>query len=195
MITMLRATATATAAAQLLRAHLVAAGSCSLTPPTPQTPLALEPSSSRGVTAARVSEHASNKPHSLPLLLVASWLHPCLQHLPPTPPPHAAASGNGADINVPREEDNRTPLHIAVNEGHEDVVEALLAAGGGQEGGRAGLKAAGVEQGWWCCWHQVGGGGQEGGRAGLKAAAVEQGVVVVLAPGGRGGGRRGDVQA
>lgn len=147
MITMLRATATATAAAQLLRAHLVAAGSCSLTPPTPQTPLALEPSSSRGVTAARVSEHASNKPHSLPLLLVASWLHPCLQHLPPTPPPHAAASGNGADINVPREEDNRTPLHIAVNEGHEDVVEALLAAGGGQEGGRAGLKAAAVEQG------------------------------------------------
>lgn len=38
-------------------------------------------------------------------------------------------TGHGANINVPREEDNRTPLHIAVNEGHEDVVEALLQAG------------------------------------------------------------------
>jgi hypothetical protein len=41
----------------------------------------------------------------------------------------AAAAGHGANIDVPREEDNRTPLHIAVNEGHADVVEALLEAG------------------------------------------------------------------
>ncbi len=38
-------------------------------------------------------------------------------------------TGNGADIDVPREEDNRTPLHIAVNEGHAEVVAALLEAG------------------------------------------------------------------
>jgi ankyrin repeat protein len=30
---------------------------------------------------------------------------------------------SGADLNAPREEDGRTPLHIAVNEGHADVVE------------------------------------------------------------------------
>lgn len=39
------------------------------------------------------------------------------------------AAGHGANIDMPREEDNRTPLHIAVNEGHEDVVAALLEAG------------------------------------------------------------------
>jgi hypothetical protein len=38
-------------------------------------------------------------------------------------------AGHGANIDVPREEDNRTPLHIAVNEGHIDVVAALLDAG------------------------------------------------------------------
>lgn len=41
----------------------------------------------------------------------------------------AAAAAQGADIDVPREEDNRTPLHIAVNEGHAEAVEALLDAG------------------------------------------------------------------
>lgn len=39
------------------------------------------------------------------------------------------AAGHGANIDMPREEDNRTPLHIAVNEGHEDVVAALIEAG------------------------------------------------------------------
>lgn len=38
-------------------------------------------------------------------------------------------AGHGANIDMPREEDNRTPLHIAVNEGHVEVVAALLEAG------------------------------------------------------------------
>ena len=35
----------------------------------------------------------------------------------------------GADVNAPREEDRRSPLHIAVNDSHADVVETLLASG------------------------------------------------------------------
>jgi ankyrin repeat protein len=57
--------------------------------------------------------------------------------------PIVAAAAQGADIDVPREEDNRTPLHIAVNEGHAEAVEALLDAGAKvcrQEGGGLGSK-------------------------------------------------------
>lgn len=41
-------------------------------------------------------------------------------------------AGNGARVNVPREEDQRTPLHIAVNEGH---LEVCASARRGQEEG------------------------------------------------------------
>lgn len=91
----------------------------------------------RGGTSARLPAAARARARARP----TGWRAPRsgrprgspLRRLPAPHPPlsarRARRAGSGADIDMPREEDNRTPLHIAVNEGHAEAVTALLEAG------------------------------------------------------------------